>query len=66
MAVLELLRMLAAGDDDKSAICPCGSGLKIKKCHRKVLKKAKKRQSPKEFQKEFFSIIMFLRNWEAL
>ncbi len=56
---LEFLMMLAAGSYDEHAICPCGSGLKIKKCHRKVLKKARKEQSPEEFQKEYLSILMF-------
>jgi len=60
VAALELLRLLAVGNYDEHAVCPCGSGLKIKKCHRKVLKKARKRQSREEFRKEYLSILMFL------
>jgi len=59
-AALELLRLLAVGNYDENAICPCGSGLKIKKCHRKVLKKARKNQGPEAFQKEYLSILAFL------
>lgn len=57
---LEFLRMLALGNYDEHGICPCGSGLKIKKCHRKVLKKARKHQRPEEFQEEYLMILMFL------
>jgi len=57
---LEFLRMLAGGNYDEHSMCPCGRDLKIKKCHRKVLKKARNKQSPEEFQKEYWSILMFL------
>jgi len=58
--VLEFLGMLGAGNYDEHIMCPCGSGLKLKKCHRKILKKARKQQRPEEFQEEYLRILMFL------
>jgi len=58
--VLEFLSLLCAGSYDEHAMCPCGSGLKLRKCHRKVLKKARKKQQAEEFQQEYLSILVFL------
>jgi hypothetical protein len=60
LAVLELLWLLAIGNYDESDMCPCDSGLKIKKCHRKVLKKTRNRQRPEDFYNEYLSMLMFL------
>lgn len=58
VVVLEFLRMLGAGDYDEHTMCPCGSGLKLRKCHRKTLKKARKQHRPEEFQQEYLEMVI--------
>ena len=57
IAALEFLRILSSERYDDYANCPCGSGLKIKKCHYRILKKARKQQRPEEFYNEFKQIM---------
>lgn len=57
---LELLNLLCVGNYDERNMCPCGSGLKLRTCHRRILKKARKQQRVDEFRQEYLSILVFL------
>jgi len=60
--VLEFFRLLCVGSYDEHAMCPCGSGLKLRTCHRKILKKVRRQQRTEEFQQEYLGILIFLNN----
>jgi hypothetical protein len=60
ITVLEFLRILANNHYDDHSICPCGSGNKIRKCHYRILKKARRLQSAKKFQYELAQIMIDL------
>lgn len=57
IVALDFLRILSSERYDDYANCPCGSGLKIKKCHYRILKKARKQQRPEEFYNELRQIV---------
>lgn len=45
--LLEYLRVLSAGVPKGHWICPCGSGVKIRNCHRELLQELHERISPR-------------------
>jgi hypothetical protein len=60
--ILDFLRLLSMERYDDHAECPCGSGLKIRRCHHHIMKKARKLQSPDEFLAELLEIIAYIRS----
>lgn len=57
--VLDFLRILSMEKYDDHAECPCGSGSTIRKCHHRIMKKARKLQRPSEFLVEYLGIISY-------
>lgn len=60
-AVLDFLRLLSMERYDDHAECPCGSGLIIRKCHHRIMKKARKLQGPDRFIVELLEIYSYTR-----
>lgn len=60
--VLDFLRLLSMERYDDHIECPCGSGSTIRRCHYRVMKKARKLQSSEEFVGEFLDIIAYIKS----
>ncbi|MHC4478545.1 MAG: SEC-C metal-binding domain-containing protein, partial [Planctomycetota bacterium] len=60
ISVLEFLRWLSNGDYDEHVMCPCESGMKLRKCHRRILKKARRHRRREEFKREYEWIMDYL------
>jgi hypothetical protein len=55
-AVFGLLKILADDDYRGHALCPCGSNIKLRNCHGKLLMELKKYQKTDEFFREYLLI----------
>jgi hypothetical protein len=60
IAVLGLLRILAENDYRGHTICPCGSSLKLRKCHGKQLQEFSQYQIAMQFMNEYIQIVEYL------
>ncbi len=58
--VMEFLRILSNPTYDDQTICPCGAGQKIRRCHHRLLKKARKHQTCRTFEKELREIMNYV------
>ncbi len=59
--VLGLLKILVDNNYRGHQLCPCDSGLKLRKCHGKKLLEIKDIQTSEEFLYEYFEIAQFLK-----
>lgn len=57
LAVIEILKALADGHFQNSALCACGSQKPFKKCHRPKIQKLKNLQTKEEFFSDFIECI---------
>ncbi len=61
--VLEYLHMLSSNDYNVHSLCPCGSGMKVKRCHNRLIKKSRRLQKPDQFAQERCQIINYLEKF---
>lgn len=60
-AVMAFLKILADDNYRGHISCPCGSNVKLRNCHGKILRELKNYQSPDEYLNESLAILYFMK-----
>jgi len=58
IAAIGLLRILADEDDRGHYDCPCGSGKRLRDCHRELLAEVRRNQKTLDFLNEYINIVL--------